>query len=214
MSVYSKILAVFLPLLLSCMVGITVSAIQNRQVQEPRPGKGKAVHEYSPEDVLPDAQEDENPRQRRLQTGRPRQQNIKPVLSARENPIPSPVPTVRPATRRDISPSPKMVFPPATAQSDSHSEGIERSRPQQKKLLISLSLFFLVLISLVYFISKFIKERRVAYQTAFNSATRRDTGSEPQQIGTESETATELYVPGSSNVASGMKNKVRKVHNT
>src|SRR5215510_1537234 len=214
MSVYSKILAVFLPLLLSCMAGITVSAIQNRQVQEPRPGKGKAVHEYSPEDVLPDAQEDENPRQRRLQTGRPRQQNIKPVLSARENPNPSPVPTVRPATRRDISPSPTTVFPPATAQSDSHSEGIERSRPQRKKLLVSLSLFFLVLISLVYFISKFIKERRVAYQTAFDSATKRDTASEPQQISTESEAATELYVPGSSNVASGMKNKVRKVHNT
>lgn len=215
MSVYSKILAVFLPLLLSCMTGITVSAIQNRQVKEPRPGRGKAVHEYSPEDVLPDAQEDENPRQRRLQTGRPRQQNIKPVLSAaRENPIPSPVPTVRPATGRDISPSPTTVFPPATAHSNSHSQGIERSRPHQKKLFVSVSLFFLVLISLLYFILKFIKERRVAYQTAFNSATKRDTTSEPQQISRENEAATELYVPGSSKVARGMKNKVRKVHNT
>src|SRR5262245_4596334 len=215
MSVYSKTLAVFLPLLLSCIAGITVSALQNRQVQEPRPAKGKAVHEYSPEDVLPDAQEDENPRQRRLQTGRPRQQNIKPVLSAaRENPIPSPVPTVRPATRRDISPSPTALFPPATTQSNSHSQGIDRSRPQQKKLFVSVSLFILVLISLVYFISKFFKERRLAYQAVFSSATKSEPVSEPQQISTESEAATELRVQGSSKVASGMKNKVRKVHNT
>jgi len=215
MSVYSKILAVLLPLLLSCVAGITVSAIQNRQVQEPRPGKGKAVHEYSPEDVLPDAQEDENPRQRRVQTGRPRQQNIKPVLSAaRENPIPSPMPTVRPATRSVTSPTATAVFPPATAQSLSQSQGIERSKPYQKKLFVSVSLFFLVLVGLIYFISKFIKERQVAYQAAFNSATKRETDSEPQQLSTESEAATELLVQGSSKVARGMKNKVRKVHNT
>ncbi len=213
MAVYLKIPAVLLPLLLSCV--ITVSAIQNRQAQESRTGKGKAVHEYSPEDVLPDAQEDENPRQRRVQAGRPRQQNIKPVLSAaRENPAPSPVPTVRPPTRSVTSPSPTAVFPPATAQSNSISNGLERSRPHQKKLFVSVSLFFLVLISLLYFILKFVKERRVAYQTAFDSATKREPVSEPQQISTESEAATELRVQGSSKVARGMKNKVRKVHNT
>jgi hypothetical protein len=80
------------------------------------------------------------------------------------------VPTVRPSTRRVTSPSPTAVFPPATAQSNSISYGTERSRPHQKKLFVSVSLFFLVLVSLVYFISKFFKERRLSYQAAFDSA--------------------------------------------
>jgi hypothetical protein len=81
-------------------------------------------------------------------------------------------------------------------------------------LFVSVSLFFLVLGSLLYFISKFIKERRVAYQSAFDSATKREIESMPQQMDTESDPATELRVRSSSKVAGGMKNKVRKVHNT
>jgi len=217
MAVYSKILTVFLPLLLSCLTGITVPAQQNQQGQESRTGKAKSVHEFSPEDVLPDAQEDENPRQRKVQTGRPRQPNVKPVLSvARENPFPSPLPTEKSATRKISSSSPTAVYPPTVAQSNSISisHETERNRPYQKKLFVSVSLFFLVLGSLMYFISKYIKERRVDYQATLNSATQKERASESQQISSESETATELRVRGSSKVARGMKNKVRKAHNT
>ena len=215
MAVYSKILTVFLPLLLSCLTGITVPAQQNQQGQESRTGKAKSVHEFSPEDVLPDAQEDENPRQRKVQTGRPRQPNVKPVLSvARENPLPSPLPTEKSATRKISSPSSTAVYPPAIANSNSISHETERNKPYQKKLFVSVSLFFLVLVSLMYFISKFLQERRMDYQATLNSAIQKECASETQQISSESEAATELRVRGSSKVARGIKNKVRKAHNT
>jgi uncharacterized iron-regulated membrane protein len=214
MAVYSKILAVFLLLLLSCLAGIAVTAQQTRQGQESRSGKGKAVHEYSPEDVLPDAQEDENPRERKVQTGRPKQPNTKPVLSAaRENPMPPAMSTVKSAENKATSQSPTVVSPPATAQTNSHTQDTERNRPHQKKLFISVSLFFLVLVTLFYFILKFIQERRVDYQ-AINSQTQIERPSEAMQESTESEAPTDLHVQSTSKVARGMKNKVRKVHNT
>jgi hypothetical protein len=212
MAVYPKILAVFLPLLLSCLAGIAVTAQETRQGQASRSGKGKAVHEYSPEDVLPDAQEDENPRQRKVQTGRPKQTNIKPVLSAaRENPMPPPIPTVKPADNKAQSPT--AVSPPASAQTNFPTQDTERNRPHQKKLFISVSLFFLVLVSLFYFILKFIQERRVDYQ-AINSQTQIEHPSEAMQESTESEAPTELHLQSTGKVARGVKNKVRKVHNT
>jgi hypothetical protein len=214
MAVYSKFLAIFLPLLLSCLAEITVPAQPNQQGQESRTGKTKSVHEYSPEDILPDAQEDENPRPRRVQTGRPRQSNIKPVLSAvRENPVPSSTPLVKPATSKGTATTPTAVFPPATAQTNSPSLVQEGNRPHQKKLFISVSLFFVVLVILIFFISKFVQERRLNYETTFYSATRRERVSETQQP-SESEPEMEIPVHSSNKVAREIKNKVRKVNHT
>src|SRR5262245_4379203 len=120
-------------------------------------GKRKSLHEYGPEDIFPEAQENENLRLERNQARQPRASHRNPLASR---------PTVTPAPAETLTP---MVTPAQTpAESVAAVRAMALSRPRQGKnsgahrwkLLVISALFLLSLLALVYFVTKLLRQLR------------------------------------------------------
>jgi hypothetical protein len=146
---------------------------QNRQ--EPPAGKRRSVHEYSPEDVLPEAEENQNSRVAKSQAQRRRARSKSPGATTNKvtppqkaTPIPTPLRSVQPAAVTFTSPTPKAINIPAPTRSPALRRKVEDSRSE--KLLVSISLFLLVLAGLVFFITKLIRQRRADKEATESTA--------------------------------------------
>ena len=160
-------------LLLCCLQGILAGAVLADAVipqQEGAPAvKRKSLHEYGPEDVHPEAQENENSAPKQRQTPQPKARNVTPLASRSKDstgvtapaltPTPTPVPTVTPAPARVGSSA------PATAITRSAPQKVKNSEAYRRKLLVNSSVFLLLLMALVFFAIKMWRQLRANGRT-------------------------------------------------
>jgi len=160
-------------LLLCCLQGILAGAVLADAVilqQEGAPaGKRKSLHEYGPEDVHPEAQENENSAPKQRQTPQPKARNVTPLAPRSKDstgvtapaltPTPTPVPTVTPAPARVGS------SVPATAITRSAPQKVKNSEAYRRKLLVNSSVFLLLLMALVFFAIKMWRQLRANGRT-------------------------------------------------
>jgi len=178
-------------LLLCCLQGILAGAVLADAVilqQEGAPaGKRKSLHEYGPEDVHPEAQENENSAPKQRQTPQPKARNVTPLAPRSKDstgvmapaltpmaprskdstgvtapaltPTPTPVPTVTPAPARVGS------SVPATAITRSAPQKVKNSEAYRRKLLVNSSVFLLLLMALVFFAIKMWGQLRANART-------------------------------------------------
>jgi len=160
-------------LLLCCLQGILAGAVLADAVipqQEGAPaGKRKSLHEYGPEDVHPEAQENENSAPKQRQTPQPKARNVTPlaprskdstgVMAPAITPTPMPMPTVTPAPARVKSSA------PAPAITHSAPQKVKNSEVYRRKLLVSSSVFLLLLMALVFFAIKMWRQLRANGRT-------------------------------------------------
>src|SRR5215510_7812817 len=160
-------------LLLCCLQGILAGAVLADAVilqQEGAPArKRKSLHEYGPEDVHPEAQENENSAPKQRQTPQPKARNVTPlaprskdstgVMAPAITPTPMPMPTVTPAPARVKSSA------PAPAITHSAPQKVKNSEAYRRKLLVSSSVFLLLLMALVFFAIKMWRQLRANGRT-------------------------------------------------
>src|SRR5262245_40059087 len=161
-------------LLLCCLQGFLAGAVLANAISQGQggapAGKRKPLHEYGPEDVHPEAQENENSEPRKRPTPQPKARNMG-SLAPRSNVLapaltPTPKPAVKPA-RVELPATASAVMPavtptPTRAESPAPSTAAARSAPQKapksdefrRKLLVSSSIFLLLFIALVFFAIK------------------------------------------------------------
>jgi hypothetical protein len=131
--------------------------------QEAPAGKRKSLHEYGPEDILPEARENQNPRSGNDQSRQPKTLPETPLSS---KPAPSPTITPTPAQTPRATPTPTATPAPAEsatpAAAMTASEHREPKNPGalRQKLIASFSLFLLLLLALVYFAAKMWRQLR------------------------------------------------------
>jgi len=142
--------------------------------QAPPAGKRKSLHEYGPEDVHPEARENENSGLRKDQVPQPKASNRTP-LAPRSIEAPAPTPTVD-APARALTPTVTPTVTPtlAPAESSAPATGMTRSAPRKvkntealrRKLLINSSIFLLLLLALIFFVIKMWRQVRGDKQAA------------------------------------------------
>src|SRR5262245_57441346 len=124
-------------LLLCCLAGIPAGAAMansGRQDQEGA-GKRKSPHEYGPEDIHPEARENEAPRrenttQKKVEAQQPKVKTMAPsVLSSPSAPITTSAPSP------DVTPSPAITPSPAVSSVStvSTAKAITQPAPQKVK---------------------------------------------------------------------------------
>lgn len=148
-----------LPALLShFLVGIlavVASAHTDSNQQETPAGKRKSLHEYGPEDILPEARENENPKPRKDQAQQPEASNRTPLTSRPTvTPTPTPTPTVTP------TPTSAESAVPATTMTPSEPQKVKNSGALRRKLLVSSSIFLLLLLILGFFVARMRRQLR------------------------------------------------------
>jgi hypothetical protein len=192
---------------------------QNRQ--ETPPGKRRPVHEYSPEDVLPETDENENSRAIKSQTQRRRVKSKLPVASIQRvtpvqkvTPSPTPVPPVQPSKAIFTSPTPIAITKPAPVPIPSLPREAEKSGTSPWKLPVFVFLFLLALGSLVFVVAKLIQQRRADKQAIEGSASE-NRRSDPigQLLGSGREVVADNRIKPSGKFHKGVKNRIRKAHN-
>jgi len=199
-------------LLLCCLQGFLAGAVLANAIsqgQERAPaGKRKPLHEYGPEDVHPEAQENENSEPRKRLTPQPKARNMgslapksnvappaltstpksnvarpaltstpksnvaRPALTSTPMPVVTParvespaagsavMPAVTPAPARAESPA------PSTASTPSAPHKAPKSDEFRRKLLVSLSIFLLLFLALVFFAIKMWRQIRAGSRAA------------------------------------------------
>src|SRR5262245_58083747 len=175
-------------LLLCCLQGFLAGAVLANAIsqgQEKAPaGKRKPLHEYGPEDVHPEAQENENSGPRKRLAPQPKARNMG-SLAPKSNVAPraltsTPMPTVTPAQVESpaagsaVMPAVTPMPTPARAESPAPSTASTRSAPHKapksdgfrRKLLISLSIFLLLFVALVFFAIKMWRQIRAGSRAA------------------------------------------------
>src|SRR5262245_7848684 len=148
-------------LLLCCLQGFLAGAVLanaiNLKQAGTQTGKRKSLHEYGPEDVHPEAQENENSAPRKRQTTQPKARNITPsVPKSNEALAPALIPTPKPKVKVTPSTAGSSVAPvvtptPARVESTAPSTAITRPAPEKvkkadsfrRKLLVSSTVFIL-----------------------------------------------------------------------
>src|SRR5262245_2437551 len=186
-------------LLLCCLQGFLAGAVLANAIsqgQERAPaGKRKPLHEYGPEDVHPEAQENENSEPRKRLTPQPKARNMgslapksnvappaltstpksnvaRPALTSTPMPAVTParvespaagsavMPAVTPAPARAESPAPSTASTPSAPHKAPKSDEFRRKR------LVSLSIFLLLFLALVFFAIKMWRQIRAGSRAA------------------------------------------------
>src|SRR5262249_9838469 len=156
-------------LLLCCLQVILAGAVLADAIilqQEGAPaGKRKSIYEYGPEDLHPEAQENESSTSRKPQVSQPKPRNVTPLASKTNDsidvaprtltPTPTPMPTVTPAPARVEA----SVSAPAITRSEPRK--VKNSETHRRKLLVSSSVFLLLLLALVFFANKMWRQLRM-----------------------------------------------------
>src|SRR5262245_59825477 len=178
-------------LLLCCLQGFLAGAVLANAISQGQQGapagKRKPLHEYGPEDVHPEAQENENseprkrlapqpkapqPKARNMGSLAPKSNVAPPALTSTPMPAVTParvespaagsavMPAVTPAPARAESPA------PSTASTPSAPHKAPKSDEFRRKLLVSLSIFLLLFLALVFFAIKMWRQIRAGRQAA------------------------------------------------
>ena len=217
-------------LLMCCLQGVLAGAVLAHAIspgQQGAPaGKRKSLHEYGPEDVHPEAQENENSALRKRQALQPKARNPAP-LAPRSNALapaltPTPMPTVTPApVESSVAPSSVMpkVTPttapvessvPATAASRSAPQKVKNSDAFRRKLLVSSSIFLLLFGALVFFAIKMWRQLRAGSRAAMERASQEQIpGAERRQLRIVGQGAPEKRVNRSDINPKGLKTKTQ-----
>ncbi len=186
MTVHSIKLTLLYALLLSCLVGIPFAEViaavgcpdlswsdltqtpGGRPEREGTPvGKRKSLHEYGPEDLHPGARENEPPVLRKRRATQPKSRHITPSTPGSFG---APTPTV--------IPTPTPIPPPAespissTVMTYSAPQDAKKSEALRQKLLVSSSIFLLLLMALGFFVIKMWRQLQADRQTAREVDTR------------------------------------------
>ncbi len=136
------------------------------QNQEEAPArKRKSPHEYGPEDILPEARENENPRRlpmRLKDRARQPKTTKRTPLASRPTVTPAPAPIPTPL----VTPTPVESAMPAAAVTPSEPQKVKNPGTLRRKLIVSSSLFLLLLLALVYFVAKMRRQLREDIEAA------------------------------------------------
>lgn len=217
-------------LLLCCLQGILAGAVLANAIslgQGGAPaGKRKSLHEYGPEDIHPEAQENENSALRKRQALQPKARNPAP-LAPRSNALspaltPTPLLTVTPAPA-ESSLAPSSVMPtvtpttapapssaPATAAPHSAPQKVKDSDAFRRKLLVSSSIFLLLFGALVFFAIKMWRQLRPGGRAARERASPEQLpGAERRQLRIVGQGAPEKRVNRSDINSKGLKTKTQ-----
>jgi hypothetical protein len=176
-------------------------------------GKRRPLHDYGPDDVLPERQENENPRRRKGQAGQLKAGNRTPVTSAPViTPVPEPTPTVTPASAV-ISTAPAVT---STIEATSLPRQVRKRGVRWWVSLVGTSLLFLLALFALFFVATKLRQQvREGREAPADQASREvDHDAEMRQTPSDGRAGTversELYGRASGN----LKNKMRKAHNT
>lgn len=184
--------------------------------QEAPAGKRKPLHAYGPEDILPDARESENPGPRKARTPQLKANNGTPPASA---PLitPATTPMVTPTTTPAVTPTPTPAESamPAMAMTPSGPRNVKNPAAPRRKLLISGSLFLLLLGSLIYFLAKMRQQLREDSEVVTASVEQEQApAAEKQQLDAHEPAAADRHVKRSRKRSKSLKNRVPKARHT
>lgn len=185
-----------------------------RREQEGAPaGKRKPLHEYGPEDVHPEARENEKPTLKKAPSPQPRAGNLAPRSTASPAPR-APValtPAATPSPVELSSPAPAMTRPtPQKLKSPEapRSETI-RSDALRRKLLINSSIFLALLMSLVFFGIKMRRQLRADRRDARRESSQEQLAAGARQLRVVGQAGGEKRVNRSDVGPGGVKTKAR-----
>ncbi|MCI0391134.1 MAG: hypothetical protein MOB07_20500 [Acidobacteria bacterium] len=197
-----------------------------RQTQQPAsPGKRKSLHEYGPEELFPEAQENVNTRPRKNPARQPEASKVAPLVTkpavtptAVPNPTVTPTampnPTVTPTAVPELTvtqtPSPTRSTVPAAVTMPSETTKANGSGILQQKLLVRSILFLLFLLVLVFVLIKMRRQwrkDREIQMVPISHEQRSATGR--KQLSTDGQAAAAAHVQRSKKPTRRMKNKMR-----
>lgn len=182
--------------------------------QAPPVGKRKSLHEYGPEDVHPEARENEDSRLRKDQAPQPKARNRTPLASgSTDAPAPTPTPTPTPMVTPTLAPAKSSVSAPAMTRSA--PQKVKNREALRWKLLVRSSIFLLLLLAIIFFVIKIWRQLRAHKQaaTALTSQEQRPAAGE-RQPGADGQAAAEKRVSRSDISPKRLKTKMRKGHLT
>jgi len=182
--------------------------------QAPPAGKRKSLHEYGPEDVHPEARENENSGLRKDQ--QPKASNRTP-LAPRSTDAPAPAPTSTPTVTPTLAPA--VLSAPATAMTRSTPQPapqkVKNTEPLRRKLLVNSSIFLLLLLALIFFVIKMWRQLREDKQAAGRGTPQEQIpAARKRQPGADGQAAAEKHVDHSDTSPDRLKTKMRKGHLT
>jgi len=142
--------------------------------QAPPAGKRKSMHEYGPEDVHPEARENENSGLRKDQASQPKARARAPLAPRSIDTL---TPTLTPTLAPAVTPAPTVTMAPTPAESSVSATATTRSAPQKaaaspapqkvktqealrRKLLVNTSIFLSLLLALAFFVIKMRRQLR------------------------------------------------------
>jgi len=218
MTVRSIKLTLLLALLSYCLVEIFTGAVsahgsrpaQNRQ--EAPAGKRKSLHEYSPEEIIPEAQENENTRPGKDPAQQPGAGNGTPLAS---RPTPAPTVTPTPAPTVTPTPTPAESAVPVAAMTPSEPRKVKNPGAIRRKLLVSSALFLSLLLTLVFFVTRMLRQLREDREAATAPISQTPPpAAEKQQLRADGQAAVDRRVKRLDKVPKGLKNRMRKARHT
>ncbi len=221
MTVRSIKLTLLLALLSYCLVEVFTGAVSahgsrlTQDRQEAPAGKRKSLHEYSPEDILPEAQENEDTSPGNVRARRPGAGNRTPLASRptapptlTPTPTPTPTPTVTP------TPTPAESAAPVAAMTPSEPRNVKNPGAIRRKLLVSSALFLLLLLALVFFVTRMLRQLRENREAATAPTSQEPPPAGTQQLRTDGQATVNRRVNRPERVPKGLKNRMRKARHT
>jgi hypothetical protein len=190
-----------------------------QESQDPTVKKRKSVHEYGPEDLLPQAQETETSSPKRGPVApapgfiRPKAVPSAPAAVPPPLPVTTPVLTTTPVAistpvvtstpaQQSVTPAVPAPSVPATAASQKPAASVSN----RSTLLLVSGLFAMAFLALVYFVFRFIRELRAENEdTAIEAPV-----SEPVRVRVDNPPAVVESIKRGEKPAKNMKNKMRK----